>query len=173
MQSARIVINHVTDGLKLADKHKLPQVIRDFISEHHGRGVAKYFYNTYCQTHPDEEVDPAPFTYPGPNPRSRETSLLMMADAVEAASRSLKDHSAQAISDLVNRIIDQQIADGLHNDSPLSFRDIKMVKDIFTQRLRTLYHSRVSYPEAVKPKDASAPSDTNTDESTTTPPSAK
>lgn len=173
VQSARIVINHVTDGLKLADKHKLPQVIRDFISEHHGRGVAKYFYNTYCQTHPDEEVDPAPFTYPGPNPRSRETSLLMMADAVEAASRSLKDHSAQAISDLVNRIIDQQIADGLHNDSPLSFRDIKMVKDIFTQRLRTLYHSRVSYPEAVKPKDASAPSDTNTDESTTTPPSAK
>ncbi len=165
VQSARIVINHVTDGLKLADKHKLPQVIRDFISEHHGRGLAKYFYTTYCQSHPDEEVDPTPFTYPGPNPRSRETSLLMMADAVEAASRSLKDHSAQAISDLVNRIIDQQIADGLHNDSPLSFRDIKMVKEIFTQRLRTIYHSRVSYPEAVKPKD------TNTDESATTPPS--
>lgn len=165
VQSARIVINHVADGLKLADKHKLPQVIRDFISEHHGRGLAKYFYNTYCQTHPDEEVDPTPFTYPGPNPRSRETSLLMMADAVEAASRSLKDHSAQAISDLVNRIIDQQIADGLHNDSPLSFRDIKMVKEIFTQRLRTLYHSRVSYPEAVKPKE------TNSDESATTPPS--
>ncbi len=165
VQSARIVINHVSDGLKLADKHKLPQVIRDFISEHHGRGLAKYFYTTYCQSHPDEEVDPTPFTYPGPNPRSRETSLLMMADAVEAASRSLKDHSAQAISDLVNRIIDQQIADGLHNDSPLSFRDIKMVKEIFTQRLRTIYHSRVSYPEAVKPKD------TNTDESATTPPS--
>ena len=165
VQSARIVINHVSDGLKLADKHKLPQVIRDFISEHHGRGLAKYFYTTYCQSHPDEEVDPTPFTYPGPNPRSRETSLLMMADAVEAASRSLKDHSAQAISDLLNRIIDQQIADGLHNDSPLSFRDIKMVKEIFTQRLRTIYHSRVSYPEAVKPKD------TNTDESATTPPS--
>ncbi len=165
VQSARIVINHVSDGLKLADKHKLPQVIRDFISEHHGRGLAKYFYTTYCQSHPDEEVDPTPFTYPGPNPRSRETSLLMMADAVEAASRSLKDHSAQAISDLGNRIIDQQIADGLHNDSPLSFRDIKMVKEIFTQRLRTIYHSRVSYPEAVKPKD------TNTDESATTPPS--
>ncbi len=165
VQSARIVINHVSDGLKLADKHKLPQVIRDFISEHHGRGLAKYFYTTYCQSHPDEEVDPTPFTYPGPNPRSRETSLLMMADAVEAASRSLKDHSAQAISDLVNRIIDQQIADGLHNDSPLSFRDIKMVKEIFTQSLRTIYHSRVSYPEAVKPKD------TNTDESATTPPS--
>lgn len=172
VQSARIVVNHVTDGLRLADKHKLPQVIRDFISEHHGKGLAKYFYNTYCQSHPDEEVDPAPFTYPGPNPRSRETSLLMMADAVEAASRSLKDHSGQAISDLVNRIIDQQIADGLHNDSPLSFRDIKMVKDIFTQRLRTLYHSRVSYPEAVKPRtpteNAPAPTAANdTDKSTT------
>ncbi len=169
VQSARIVINHVTDGLKMADRHKLPQVIRNFISEHHGNGIAKYFYNTYCQAHPDENVDPAPFTYPGPNPRSRETSLLMMADAVEAASRSLKDHSAQAIANLVDRIIDQQIADGLHNDSPLSFRDIKIVKDIFTQRLRTLYHSRVSYPEAVKPQPASSTETPDTEKTTTKP----
>ena len=150
-------------------RHKLPQVIRNFISEHHGNGIAKYFYNTYCQAHPDENVDPAPFTYPGPNPRSRETSLLMMADAVEAASRSLKDHSAQAIANLVDRIIDQQIADGLHNDSPLSFRDIKIVKDIFTQRLRTLYHSRVSYPEAVKPQPASSTETPDTEKTTTKP----
>lgn len=150
-QSARIVINHVTDGLKRADKSKLPQVIRDFIAEHHGKGKAKYFYNTYCKAHPDEEVDPAPFTYPGPNPRSRETSLLMMADAVEAASRSLTDHSAEAITALVNRIIDSQIEEGLHSDSPISFREIKMVKESFIQRLRTIYHSRVSYPDAVKP----------------------
>lgn len=149
-QSARIVINHVHDGLKRADKSKLPQVIRDFITEHHGRGKAKYFYTTYCKAHPDEEVDPAPFTYPGPNPRSRETSLLMMADAVEAASRSLKDHSAEAITALVNRIIDSQIEEGLHSDSPISFREIKTVKESFVQRLRTIYHSRVSYPEAAR-----------------------
>lgn len=147
-QSARIVINHVTDGLKRAEKSKLPQVIRDFIAEHHGKGKAKYFYNTYCKAHPDEEVDPAPFTYPGPNPRSRETSLLMMADAVEAASRSLTDHSAEAITALVNRIIDSQIDEGLHSDSPISFREIKTVKESFIQRLRTIYHSRVSYPDA-------------------------
>lgn len=149
-QSARIVINHVADGLKRAEKSKLPEVIRSFITEHHGHGLTKYFYNTYCQQHPDEDVDPAPFTYPGPNPRSRETSLLMMADAVEAASRSLTDHSAEAITSLVNKIIDSQIDEGLHNDSPISFREIKIVKDSFVQRLRTIYHSRVQYPEAVK-----------------------
>ncbi|MCM1337585.1 MAG: HDIG domain-containing protein [Candidatus Amulumruptor caecigallinarius] len=157
-QSARIVINHVTDGLKRAEKSKLPQVIRDFIAEHHGKGKAKYFYNTYCKAHPDEDVDPAPFTYPGPNPRSRETSLLMMADAVEAASRSLTDHSAEAITALVNRIIDSQIDEGLHSDSPISFREIKIVKESFIQRLRTIYHSRVSYPDAPARNSAGTPS---------------
>ncbi len=149
-QSAKIVIGHVTEGLKLAEKAKLPAVLRHFITEHHGRGKAKYFYTTYCNAHPDEEVDEAAFTYPGPNPHSRETSILMMADAVEAASRSLTDHSPEAISELVNRIIDTQIAEGLHNDSPLSFRDVKAIKDTFAQRLRTLYHSRISYPDMKK-----------------------
>ena len=146
IQSASIVINHVTDGLKKADKFKLPDIIKDFISQHHGAGKAKYFYNTYCNAHPDEDVDPAPFTYPGPNPQTKETSILMMADAVEAASRSLKDHTPDAISALVNRIIDSQIADGLHNESPISFRDVNMIKESFIERLRTMYHARVSYP---------------------------
>ncbi|MCM1094098.1 MAG: HDIG domain-containing protein [Lachnospiraceae bacterium] len=147
MQSARIVINHVNDGIRRADKAKLPPVIKDFIRQHHGSGKAKYFFNTYSNEHPDETVDAAPFTYPGPNPQSRETSLLMMADAVEAASRSLKEHTPEAIAELVNRIIDSQIADGLHNESPISFRDVKIIKDAFTERLRTMYHARVSYPE--------------------------
>ena len=147
MQSARIVINHVNDGIKRADKAKLPPVIKDFIRQHHGSGKAKYFFNTYSNEHPDETVDAAPFTYPGPNPQSRETSLLMMADAVEAASRSLKEHTPEAIAELVNRIIDSQIADGLHNESPISFRDVRTIKDAFTERLRTMYHARVSYPE--------------------------
>lgn len=147
MQSSRIVIGHVTDGLKRAEKAKLPDVIKQFITEHHGAGKAKYFFNTYCNEHPGETVDEAPFTYPGPNPQSRETSILMMADAVEAASRSLTDHSADTIASLVNKIIDTQISEGLHNDSPISFRDVKAIKDSFISRLRTMYHSRVSYPE--------------------------
>lgn len=147
VQSARIVINHVTDGLKRADKAKLPSVIKDFIRQHHGSGKAKFFYNTYSNQHPEENVDPAPFTYPGPNPQSRETSILMMADAVEAASRSLKEHTPEAIAALVNRIIDSQINDGLHNESPISFRDVQIIKDAFIERLRTMYHARISYPE--------------------------
>jgi hypothetical protein len=147
MKSAEIIINHVSDGLARAEKAKLPAVIRDFISEHHGAGTAKYFYYTYCKQHPDEQVDPRPFTYPGPNPRSRETSVLMMADAVEAASRSLKEHTPKAISDLVDKLIDGQIADGLHNDSSISFSDVKNIKDAFKKRLMTMYHSRISYPD--------------------------
>lgn len=147
LKSAEIVINHVTDGVRRAEKAKLPREIVDFIREHHGRGKAKYFYFTYCKQHPGEDIDPTPFTYPGPDPKSRETSVMMMADAVEAASRSLKEHTPQAISDLVNKIIDGQIADGLHNDSPLSFRDIKLIKETFIRRLKTMYHSRISYPD--------------------------
>lgn len=147
LRSAEIIISHVTDGLRRAEKAGLPHVLRDFISQHHGAGQAKYFYFTYCKQHPDEQVDPAPFTYPGPNPQTRESSVLMMADAVEAASRSLKEHTPKAISDLVNKIIDGQIADGLHSDSPLSFHDIKTIKEAFVRRLMTMYHSRISYPD--------------------------
>ena len=149
-QSAKIVIDHIHEGLRKAEKAKLPPRLRDFISEHHGRGKARYFYNTYCNQHPNEEVDPAPFTYPGPNPRSVETSIMMMADAVEAASRSLKEHTPEAISALVNKIIDSQVAEGLHNDSPISFRDISEIKRSFESTLRTMYHSRISYPELAR-----------------------
>lgn len=151
-QSARIVIGHVTEGVRRADKAKLPSQLRDFILQHHGLGRARYFYTTYCNEHPDEDVDPAPFTYPGPNPQTIEASILMMADSVEAASRSLKDHSPQSIDALVNKIIDSQVAEGLHNDSPISFRDITQIKRSFASTLRTMYHSRISYPEAIKPE---------------------
>lgn len=148
VQSARIVINHVNDGLRLADKAGLPSVIKNFITEHHGKGMAKYFYITECKAHPDEAVDPAPFTYPGPMPQSRETTVLMMADAVEAASRSLKEHTPEAIRALVNKIIDGQIADGLYNESAIEFKDVPVIKDVFVKRLMTIYHSRVTYPDA-------------------------
>ncbi len=146
-QSARIITGHVTDGVKKADKAKLPAVIRQFILEHHGRGTARYFYLTWQKNHPGETPDPALFSYPGPNPQSIETSILMMADAVEAASRSLREYTPEAISELVNRIIDTQIAEGLHSESPISFRDVSTIKETFIQRLRTIYHSRVAYPD--------------------------
>ncbi len=146
-QSAKIVIRHISDGLSRADKAKLPLVIKSFISEHHGKGKAKYFYNQYCLANPDENVDPTPFTYPGPNPQSLETSIMMMADSVEAASRSLTSYTQESISSLVNKIIDGQIADGLHNESPISFRDIQTIKEAFINRLRTMYHARISYPD--------------------------
>lgn len=149
-RSAEIVINHVTDGLQLAERAGLPELICSFIREHHGAGMAKYFYITYCKAHEGEEVDKTPFTYPGPNPRSRETSVLMMADAVEAASRSLKSHTREEIEDLVNRIINGQIADGLHNESTLAFRDVQTIKEAFIKRLMTIYHSRIAYPTAPK-----------------------
>ena len=123
-------------------------MIKDFAREHHGRGLAKYFYYTECNRHPDEKIDPAPYTYPGPNPHSKETSVLMMADAVEAASRSLKEHTPEALKELVNKIIDSQIADGLHSESTLEFKDIAPIKQAFVKRLQTIYHSRISYPKA-------------------------
>ncbi len=147
-RSAQIIIGHVTDGLARADKNQLPKVIKDFISQHHGRGYCKYFYYTYCKQHPDENVDPAPFSYPGPNPQTREASLMMMADSVEAASRSLPEHTPESIRELVNKIIDGQIADGLHNESPLHFRDVNIIKEAFVKRLMTMYHARITYPEA-------------------------
>lgn len=156
VQSARIVLGHVTDGLRRAEKAKLPQMVTDFITQHHGRGTARYFYTTYCNAHPDETPDPSLFTYPGPNPQTKESSILMMADAVEASSRSLTDHSPEAIAKLVDRIIDTQIAEGLHNDSPLSFRDVKAIKDTFASRLRTMFHTRISYPESTTGAGAAA-----------------
>lgn len=145
--SARKIINHVADGLTIASKAKLPTVVKDFIAQHHGKGLAKYFYTTAVNDAGGVPVDPKPYTYPGPNPRSKETAILMMADAVEAASRSLKDYSHESISTLVDKIINGQLTDGLFNDSPISLHDIQIVKETFMNRLATIYHSRVAYPE--------------------------
>ena len=157
--SAKIVIEHVPNGLKLAEEADLPKVIKDLIAQHHGKGVTRYFYYKAREARPDEEVDPAPFTYPGPNPQTKEAAILMMADACEAATKSLSDHSEEAIGAMVNKIIDGQIADGLLRETPISFRDVETVKKLFVERLRTAYHVRVSYPDQVKAlQDAEAAS---------------
>ena len=146
-ESARIITSHVEKGLELADKYGLPQAIKGFISTHHGKGVARYFYIKYAQAHPDMEPDENEFSYPGPNPYSKETAILMMADAVEAASRSLKEYTEESIGDLVDKIIDTQVEEGYFKNCPISSLEINRIKETFKEKLRTMYHTRISYPE--------------------------
>lgn len=149
-EAARIIINHVTDGIRIAEKYDLPQFIKDFILTHHGFGMAKYFYIKYQNEHPDEIVDKAIFTYPGPNPFTREQAILMMADTAEAASRSLKEYTSEGIADLVNRLIDKQVSDRFYTECPITFRDISLAKMVIIERLKAIYHTRISYPELNK-----------------------
>ncbi len=160
--SAKIVIDHVANGLKIADDADLPTVIKDLIAQHHGKGITRYFYFKAVESRQGQEVDKAPFSYPGPNPQTKEAAILMMADACEAATKSLSDHSEEAIAAMVGKIIDGQIADGLLREAPISFKDVETIKRLFVERLRTAYHMRVSYPSDVKrespqPTTADAP----------------
>ena len=149
-QSAQIVISHVTDGVKLAEKHNLPKVIKDFITTHHGKGKTKFFYISWKNEHPNEEPDEELFTYPGPNPFTRETAILMMADGVEAASRSLPEYTEESIGNLVEKIIDSQVEEGYFKECPITFKDIAIIKGVFKEKLKTIYHTRISYPELKK-----------------------
>ena len=146
-KSAAVIIGHVASGLALASKNNLPDIIRRFIATHHGTGIAKYFYITYKNEHPDEDIDISLFTYPGPNPATKEEAILMMADSVEAASRSLPEYTEESISNLVDKIIDTQVSDGFFRQCDITFRDIDTAKEILKEKLKTIYHTRISYPE--------------------------
>ena len=146
IESASMIISHVTEGQKMAERYNLPSVIRDFISTHHGQGKTKYFYIKYKNAHPDADVDELLFTYPGPNPFTREQAILMMADSVEATSRSLKEYSEASIRDMVNALIDGMVADGFFRECPITFRDITYSKTVLIEKLKTIYHTRISYP---------------------------
>ena len=150
IDSAQMIISHVTEGMKLADKYNLPDIIKEFIATHHGQGKAKYFYVQQKNAHPDDKVDELLFTYPGPNPFTKEQAVLMMADSVEAASRSLPDYTEKSIRDLVNRLIDSQVSEGYFRECPITFRDIEYAKTVLIEKLKTIYHTRVSYPELKK-----------------------
>ncbi len=156
-RSAQIIIGHVTEGLRLAEKYHLPSIIRDFIATHHGKGLVKYFYIQYCNKHPGEETDRKLFSYPGPNPWTREQAILMMCDAVEAASRSLKEYTEESIRALVDRIVDGQLADGCFRECPITFRDIADAKRVLVDSLKTVYHTRIAYPEMKKEQTAEDP----------------
>ncbi|MBO7069267.1 MAG: HDIG domain-containing protein [Bacteroidaceae bacterium] len=146
-QSAQIIIQHVRNGLRLADKYRLPSVIKGFISTHHGRSLAKYFYVSYKNNYPDKEVDERMFTYPGPNPTTLEQAILMMADSIEAASRSLSEYTEESLNSMVDRIINDQISSGYFTQCPISFLEIADAKEVFKTKLRTMYHTRIQYPE--------------------------
>lgn len=144
--AAQVVIAHVTEGEKLARKGHLPEAIINFITTHHGTSLVRYFYNTYCNAHPAENVDQSIFRYPGAKPSTKEGAVLMMADAIEARSRSLEDFSEASIVAAVNQMIDAQIADGQFSETPLSFKDVEDVRRVFIARLTAMNHHRISYP---------------------------
>ncbi|HBG80160.1 MAG TPA: hydrolase [Porphyromonadaceae bacterium] len=151
-ESARIIINHVRDGVKIAQKNNLPKQITDFIETHHGTSMPKYFYISWKNANPGKEINEDLFRYPGPNPFSKETAIMMMADAVEAASRSLPEYNEDSIRNLVESLIDSQVTEGYFKLAPITFRDIAAIKEVFLQKLQTIYHTRIAYPTLDKPQ---------------------
>jgi hypothetical protein len=145
--SARAIINHVKSGVTLAKNFKLPVQIIDFIRTHHGTTVAYYFFKKFTDLYPWDTSKEKEFTYPGPKPFSKETAIIMMADAVEASSRSLVKYTEESISELVERIVYLQEQDGQFSEIPLTFKDISDIKIAFKKRLSNIYHIRVVYPE--------------------------
>jgi hypothetical protein len=144
--AAQVVIAHVAEGERLARKAHLPEVVVNFITTHHGTSLVRYFYNTFCNNHPHEKIDEMIFRYHGPKPTTKEAAILMMADAIEARSRSLDDFSEKAIRTAVNQMIDSQIADGQFAETPLSFKDVEDIRRVFVSRLTAMNHHRISYP---------------------------
>ena len=144
--AAQVVIAHVAEGEKIARRNHLPEAVINFITTHHGTSLVRYFYNTYCNAHPKEQVDESLFRYPGSKPTTKEGAILMMADAIEARSRSLDEFTEEAIAKAVNQMIDAQIADGQYDETPLSFKDVDVIRRVFTARLVAINHHRISYP---------------------------
>ena len=145
-EAARTIIEHVSNGLSLAEKHHLPQIIQSFIASHHGTSLVRYFYNSEANAHPGETIDESLFRYPGPKPTTKETAILMMADAVEARSRSLKEYTEESIATMVSQMIDAQMQDGQFALTPLSFSDVEAIREVFTAKLIAIHHQRIAYP---------------------------
>ena len=153
-EAARIVINHVTDGIEIAKRSHLPEQIINFIATHHGLSKTKFFYNSFINAYPDIKPNDEAFTYPGPLPNNKETAILMMADAVEARSRSLTKYTEESVNEMVEDMINSQIADGQFREAPITFRDVETVKSVFKEKIKNIYHTRIAYPEAVNQEKA-------------------
>lgn len=149
-ESAQIIIKHVSQGLELANKYKLPEVIKEFIRTHHGKSKVKYFYYSFKNKYPDKEIDESLFTYPGPDPVRKECAVVMMADGVEAASRALEIKDEENLTKLVNNMIDNLLQEGRLANADLTFKDVSTVKRVFTEMLINMYHARIAYPKLQK-----------------------
>ncbi len=144
-ESARIIINHVIDGIELAKKNNLPDRVIDFIRTHHGTSVVYYFYNK--QREANQDFDEADFAYSGPNPFSKETAILMMCDSVEAASKSLKNPTSTKINDFVDMIISKQMESNQFLNANITFKEIQSIKKVLKRKLANIYHLRIEYPD--------------------------
>ncbi len=149
-ESAHIIIDHVKEGVKLAQKHGLPNQIINFIKTHHGFGQTKFFLYQYKQSHPEEALPNDKFSYPGPDPFTKETAILMMADSVEASSRSLESYTDETIDAQVEKIIESQLQEGRFKFAPITFAEIEIIKATFKEKLKNIYHTRIAYPEEKK-----------------------
>jgi hypothetical protein len=146
-QSAEIIISHVDKGVELAKKYKLPKPVIDFITSHHGDGIVQYFYRSFINENPDIKPEIEKFQYKGSLPSSKEMAVVMLADSVEAAGRSLKNHTAESINSLVEKVINQIISTKQLRNAEITYKDIVTIKEIFKKKLTNIYHIRVEYPE--------------------------
>lgn len=147
LESATIIIEHVSEGVQMAKKHRLPNILVDFIRTHHGTTRVEYFFRNYKTEHPEEEVDEALFRYPGPKPRSKEETILMMADSIEAACKSLKSPTEAMIDETIEKIVSGKITQGQLQDSRLTFKELEMCKREFKKIMKSVHHTRIEYPE--------------------------
>lgn len=156
-QSAQIIIKHVSDGVALAKQHQLPDKVIAFIKTHHGTSVTKFFYNTWANNHPGETPDLAAFSYPGPNPYTKEQGIVLICDGVEAASRSLNEYTEENIDNLVDKLVNGMVAAHYLDDAPITLKELNTIKVVLKERLHSIYHTRISYPELNNPpKEESA-----------------
>ena len=146
LESAEIIISHINDGIELAKKHKLPDIVIDFIRTHHGTSRVEYFYRKFKEDHPDSDQFDQ-FQYPGPKPFSKETAIVMMSDAVEASTRSIKDKTEQNLSEMIDKVIGHQLATGQFDNASITMKEINTIRDAFKRFIRGVYHVRISYPE--------------------------
>lgn len=150
LESAKVIIGHVTEGIRMAKKYRLPKVLIDFIRTHHGTTRVEYFYRNYLKEHPDENVDENQFRYPGPRPRSKEETILMMADSIEAACKSLKNPTEEDLDELVDKIIANKVTHGQLERSTMTFRELEQCKRVFKKTMKSVHHVRIEYPEEEK-----------------------
>ena len=152
-KSTEIVISHVIKGIEIAKKHKLPKEIINFISTHHGTSRTEFFYRNYIKSHPDEDISEEDFRYPGPKPLSKEMAVLMIVDSVEAASKSLKDPTAEELNDLIEKIVEFKLKDGQFEKANITIKEINTTKDVLKEYLSSIYHNRIKYPDEENQED--------------------